>query len=209
MSGKATLFRFKFLFSYLKCILLIFIVFLFLGQSVDLSAQVIIKERVSIYPNSASPITLDGVISGDSHNPVYLRYGGNVKVFLRHPGSQSALGYTTQFWEENLGLVAANKSQYDTVALGHFSQWEKFTFWITELNDPETKYYPHRVLSDEIIYPNYWPSLTNSIWFFIPPIPDDSIPNYPIRVWDIDVTRNDNYAAKSSRHIHFNIRANR
>ena len=195
MSGKATLFRFKFLFSHLKFFLLIFIVFLFLGQSVDLSAQVIIKERVSIYPNSASPITLDGVISGDSHNPVYLRYGGNVKVFLRHPGSQSALGYTTQFWEENLGLVAANKSQYDTVALGHFSQWEKFTFWITELNDPETKYYPHRVLSDEIIYPNYWPSLTNSIWFFIPPIPDDSISNYPIRVWEIDLTRDDNYAA--------------
>ena len=64
MSGKATLFRFKFLFSHLKFFLLIFIVFLFLGQSVDLSAQVIIKERVSIYPNSASPITLDGVISG-------------------------------------------------------------------------------------------------------------------------------------------------
>jgi hypothetical protein len=195
MSGKATLFRFKFLFSHLKFFLLIFIVFLFLGQSVDLSAQVIIKERVSIYPNSVPPITLYGGISDDPHNPVYLIYGGEVKVFLRHPGSQSALWYTTRLWEENLGLVASNKSQYDTVALGQFHQWEKFTFWITELNDPEIKYYPHRVLSDVFIYPNYWPGLTNSIWFFIPPIPDDSISNYPIRVWDIDVTRNDNYAA--------------
>ena len=132
MSGKATLFGFKFLSSYPKFFPLIFLVFLFLGQSIDLSAQVIIKERVSIYPNPLPPITPDGVISGDPNNPVYLRYGGNVVLRLTWPYSQVTNWHDTRLGEETLGEIARNLIQGDSVMIGPFPQWQKLQFWVTD-----------------------------------------------------------------------------
>ena len=152
-----------------------------------MSAQVIIKERVSIYPNSTPPITLDGVISGDPHNPVYLRYGGNVIMEFVFPSYQ----YNTQLWEQTLGEVARNKSQGDTVMLGSFPQWTKFQFWVINEENPEVKWYLS-VLSASIVDPD----LVNPLYFYFKNfLPGDTIPYYPDRAWDINLTRNDNLVA--------------
>jgi hypothetical protein len=80
----------------LKFLILIFIYVLILIPQAT-HAQVIIKEKVEINPQSKT--LPEGTISGDYRNPVYLRYGGYISLTLIHRTNNFEL------WEEQLGKI--------------------------------------------------------------------------------------------------------
>lgn len=130
----------------------------------NLSAQVIIKEKVEINPNGII-LPEDGII--DSRNPFYLRHGGNITLFSQRGGG----GY--EIWEETLGKITFGEGNNppNTCSIGTFPQWHKFYFY--------AKHYE----TGQIYYPLEWGLAdegSNPGWVEIHPsyVPGDPFP-YP------------------------------
>ncbi|HSW53853.1 MAG TPA: hypothetical protein VLH59_02080, partial [Ignavibacteriaceae bacterium] len=133
-------------------------------------SQIKIEERVEILPGSINNILPDGSISGDSRNPVYIAYGGSVRV---RAINASSFG-TYELWEETYGRIP---KVLTTVNLGVYPQWHKFVFYL--LNPiTQQKYYPGP--GDLIVW-----DFPSTIDFYPSHQPGDPYPPNPEHWWEI------------------------
>ncbi len=157
---------------------ILFITF-FLTISTYNLAQVKIKERVEIIPGSTVTEPLpNGSISGDTRNPLYLGYGGEVtlrKIHISNPG--------LELWEESLGKLTIS----GVTSIGEFPQWHKLIFYLLNQTTGEKIYTEH---SAEIVW-----EYGSSIDFYPTHQPGDPYPYNPEDWWEIEVNVNNSLAA--------------
>lgn len=152
----------------------------------DISAQVVIKQKVNINPKPQ--IQLQQSL-GDSlfiKNPVYLNYGGEVVLYLEN-------SYPSGFelWEESLGhLEGGTLPYYDSLNLGTYNQWHRFIFYLYD-SSTGTKYYNELTAALYLGYPDASSDLTE-VSFYPSHQPGDPYPFSPEFSWimslDVDTS---------------------
>jgi hypothetical protein len=94
--------------------------------SLNVFGQVTIKEKVNINPEKQLSIPTD--IPLDSKAPIYLRYGGDVILYL-----ENAVPGPYALWEDSLGnLEGGSLPLVDSLNLGNFPQWHRFIFYMLD-----------------------------------------------------------------------------
>ncbi|MHB1686685.1 MAG: hypothetical protein ACYCVH_04835 [Ignavibacteriaceae bacterium] len=156
----------------------LYLAFYFIVVSVLIFPQEIIKEKVSINPGKIS----QQILNIDITNPIYLRYGGKVTLSL-----ENLLIGGYEFWEQTLGHLAGGTLPYDSLTLGTFPQWHKFTFYVY---NPLTgqKYY------NEITASEFIDDITE-MCFYPSHHPGDPYPPKPEISWIMRVDADNSLAA--------------
>lgn len=144
-----------------------------------LNAQVVIKEKVEIIPQTIT--RPEGSISGDNRNPAYLRFGGEVYIDFVHRSN-----WHLELWEEQLGQITLG-------SLGVFPQWHKFIFYLYDENTG-IKYYPQ---PGDIVINEYG----GTIDFYPSLLPGDPYPYNPEDWFMIEIDIDDFQAAMAPAEI--------
>ena len=149
-------------------------------------SQVTIKEKVGI--NAEKTILQSSNNSIDIRQPIYLRYGGEVVLYLRN-----LLNGEYELWEESLGhLEGPSFTGEDTLILGTFPQWHKFVFYIYKPSTGE-KFYNELTASSIMGYPEETVDY-NQVSFYPTHQPGTPYPLYPDFLWIMSLKINNSYA---------------